>query len=169
MLKIGFVESRERLYLVIYFLEICREIAAMVVSISRWWSWIVFVDAVLICWLRWMSRENSNLATCFCFSMQNIEKLKKVVEESNYYGAQQMYKSISARYEYCLNIYTYMCIYKHTYQIFIWAKYNFFVAYLSKPKHSCYEQKNIVAMNFLPRKLNSKLYPFDVPHMSFFS
>ncbi|KAF4389157.1 hypothetical protein F8388_026886, partial [Cannabis sativa] len=31
-------------------------------------------------------------------AQENIEKLKKVVEEGNYYGAQQMYKSISARY-----------------------------------------------------------------------
>ncbi|XAR56112.1 hypothetical protein NMG60_11036448 [Bertholletia excelsa] len=29
---------------------------------------------------------------------ENIEKLAKVVEDGNYYGAQQMYKSISARY-----------------------------------------------------------------------
>lgn len=39
----------------------------------------------------------------FAFSMQNIDKLKKVVEEGNYYGAQQMYKSISARYENCVD------------------------------------------------------------------
>lgn len=39
----------------------------------------------------------------FAFSMQNIDKLKKVVEEGNYYGAQQMYKSISARYEHCVD------------------------------------------------------------------
>ncbi|GAV91335.1 DUF410 domain-containing protein [Cephalotus follicularis] len=31
-------------------------------------------------------------------AQENIEKLKKVVSEGNYYGAQQMYKSISARY-----------------------------------------------------------------------
>lgn len=31
-------------------------------------------------------------------AQQNIDKLKKVVEEGNCYGAQQMYKSISARY-----------------------------------------------------------------------
>lgn len=30
--------------------------------------------------------------------MQHIEKLEKIVEEGNFYGAQQMYKSISARY-----------------------------------------------------------------------
>jgi hypothetical protein len=30
--------------------------------------------------------------------LENIEKLEKVVEGGNYYGAQQMYKSISARY-----------------------------------------------------------------------
>lgn len=30
--------------------------------------------------------------------LQNIEKIKKVVEEGNYYGAQQMYKSFGARY-----------------------------------------------------------------------
>ncbi|KAL6503064.1 hypothetical protein OROHE_023928 [Orobanche hederae] len=29
---------------------------------------------------------------------QSVEKIKKVVEEGNYYGAQQMYKSFSARY-----------------------------------------------------------------------
>lgn len=34
----------------------------------------------------------------FCCYMQHTEKLEKVVEEGNYYGAQQMYKSISARY-----------------------------------------------------------------------
>lgn len=31
--------------------------------------------------------------------MQNIDKLEKVVNEGNYYGAQQMYKSISARFK----------------------------------------------------------------------
>ncbi|KAK7277296.1 hypothetical protein RIF29_18447 [Crotalaria pallida] len=31
-------------------------------------------------------------------AQQNIDKLEKVVSEGNYYGAQQMYKSISARY-----------------------------------------------------------------------
>ncbi|KAL2324748.1 hypothetical protein Fmac_023806 [Flemingia macrophylla] len=31
-------------------------------------------------------------------AQENIEKLEKVVSEGNYYGAQQMYKSISARY-----------------------------------------------------------------------
>ncbi|KAK7268189.1 hypothetical protein RIF29_20880 [Crotalaria pallida] len=31
-------------------------------------------------------------------AQQNIDKLEKVVNEGNYYGAQQMYKSISARY-----------------------------------------------------------------------
>ncbi|XP_068491037.1 protein GET4 isoform X1 [Phaseolus vulgaris] len=32
------------------------------------------------------------------WDVQNIEKLEKVVNEGNYYGAQQMYKSVSARY-----------------------------------------------------------------------
>ncbi|TKY51550.1 Golgi to ER traffic protein 4-like [Spatholobus suberectus] len=31
-------------------------------------------------------------------AQENIEKLEKIVSEGNYYGAQQMYKSISARY-----------------------------------------------------------------------
>ncbi|CAN6568637.1 unnamed protein product [Malus baccata var. baccata] len=31
-------------------------------------------------------------------AQENIQKLEKVVEEGNFYGAQQMYKSISARY-----------------------------------------------------------------------
>ncbi|CAK9177974.1 unnamed protein product [Ilex paraguariensis] len=31
-------------------------------------------------------------------AQQNIDKLEKVVKEGNYYGAQQMYKSTSARY-----------------------------------------------------------------------
>lgn len=31
--------------------------------------------------------------------MQNVEKLEKVVKDGNCYGAQQMYKSISARFE----------------------------------------------------------------------
>ncbi|XP_074276248.1 protein GET4 isoform X2 [Silene latifolia] len=31
-------------------------------------------------------------------ALENIEKLQKVIEGGNYYGAQQMYKSISARY-----------------------------------------------------------------------
>ncbi|KAK7379800.1 hypothetical protein VNO78_34320 [Psophocarpus tetragonolobus] len=31
-------------------------------------------------------------------AQENIEKLEKVVNEGNYYGAQQMYKSVSARY-----------------------------------------------------------------------
>lgn len=35
---------------------------------------------------------------------QNIEKLEKVVNEGNYYGAQQMYKSISARFVHCLRV-----------------------------------------------------------------
>lgn len=30
--------------------------------------------------------------------MQNIEKLEKVIDGGNYYGAQQMYKSTSARF-----------------------------------------------------------------------
>ncbi|XP_024971521.1 Golgi to ER traffic protein 4 homolog [Cynara cardunculus var. scolymus] len=30
--------------------------------------------------------------------LENIEKLKKIVDEGNYYGAQQMYKTTSARY-----------------------------------------------------------------------
>lgn len=32
------------------------------------------------------------------WDVQNIEKLEKVVNEGNYYGAQQMYKSVSARF-----------------------------------------------------------------------
>ena len=39
--------------------------------------------------------------------MQNIEKLKKVVVEGNHYGAQQMYKSVTARYENLRLIYKY--------------------------------------------------------------
>lgn len=31
-------------------------------------------------------------------ALENIDKLQKVVNEGNYYGAQQMYKSVSARY-----------------------------------------------------------------------
>jgi len=31
--------------------------------------------------------------------LQNVEKLEKVVKDGNCYGAQQMYKSISARFE----------------------------------------------------------------------
>ncbi|PHU24615.1 hypothetical protein BC332_09722 [Capsicum chinense] len=31
-------------------------------------------------------------------AQENIDKLEKVVKEGNYYGAQQMYKSTSARY-----------------------------------------------------------------------
>ncbi|XP_059290548.1 protein GET4-like [Lycium ferocissimum] len=31
-------------------------------------------------------------------SQENIDKLEKVIKEGNYYGAQQMYKSTSARY-----------------------------------------------------------------------
>lgn len=34
----------------------------------------------------------------FNFLFQNVEKIKKVVDEGNYYGAQQMYKSFGARY-----------------------------------------------------------------------
>lgn len=31
--------------------------------------------------------------------LQNVDKLEKVVKDGNYYGAQQMYKSISARFK----------------------------------------------------------------------
>lgn len=44
-----------------------------------------------------MSRERLKRGT-LPPAQENIEKLQKVVEEGNYYGAQQMYKSISARY-----------------------------------------------------------------------
>ncbi|BBG97856.1 hypothetical protein Prudu_007106 [Prunus dulcis] len=44
-----------------------------------------------------MSRERPKRGT-LPPAQENIEKLEKVVEEGNYYGAQQMYKSISARY-----------------------------------------------------------------------
>ncbi|GMY08713.1 protein GET4 isoform X1 [Fagus crenata] len=44
-----------------------------------------------------MSRERPKRGT-LPPAQENIEKLQKVVEEGNYYGAQQMYKSISARY-----------------------------------------------------------------------
>nr|POF23130.1 pentatricopeptide repeat-containing protein, mitochondrial [Quercus suber] len=44
-----------------------------------------------------MSRERPKRGT-LPLAQENIEKLQKVVEEGNYYGAQQMYKSISARY-----------------------------------------------------------------------
>ncbi|XP_030932415.1 Golgi to ER traffic protein 4 homolog [Quercus lobata] len=44
-----------------------------------------------------MSRERLKRGT-LPPAQENIEKLQKVVVEGNYYGAQQMYKSISARY-----------------------------------------------------------------------
>ncbi|KAK9913298.1 hypothetical protein M0R45_037120 [Rubus argutus] len=44
-----------------------------------------------------MSRERPKRGT-LPPAQEQIEKLEKVVEEGNYYGAQQMYKSISARY-----------------------------------------------------------------------
>ncbi|XP_075668092.1 protein GET4 [Castanea sativa] len=44
-----------------------------------------------------MSRERLKRGT-LPPAQENIEKLQKVVEEGDYYGAQQMYKSISARY-----------------------------------------------------------------------
>ncbi|KAJ8765988.1 hypothetical protein K2173_020504 [Erythroxylum novogranatense] len=44
-----------------------------------------------------MSRERPKKAT-LPPAQENIEKLEKVINEGNYYGAQQMYKSISARY-----------------------------------------------------------------------
>ncbi|KAF3433857.1 hypothetical protein FNV43_RR24960 [Rhamnella rubrinervis] len=44
-----------------------------------------------------MSRERPRRGT-LPPAQENIEKLRKVVEEGNSYGAQQMYKSISARY-----------------------------------------------------------------------
>jgi hypothetical protein len=31
--------------------------------------------------------------------LQNVDKLEKVVKNGNYYGAQQMYKSLSARFK----------------------------------------------------------------------
>ncbi|XP_061373934.1 protein GET4 [Gastrolobium bilobum] len=44
-----------------------------------------------------MSRQRSK-RTELPPAQENIDKLEKVVNEGNYYGAQQMYKSISARY-----------------------------------------------------------------------
>ncbi|RDX98049.1 Golgi to ER traffic protein 4-like protein [Mucuna pruriens] len=44
-----------------------------------------------------MSRQRSKRAE-LPPAQENIEKLEKVVNEGNYYGAQQIYKSISARY-----------------------------------------------------------------------
>ncbi|KAF7820092.1 Golgi to ER traffic protein 4-like protein [Senna tora] len=44
-----------------------------------------------------MSRERLKRAV-LPPAQENIDKLEKVVKEGNYYGAQQMYKSISARY-----------------------------------------------------------------------
>ncbi|GAB4852181.1 hypothetical protein Ancab_016372 [Ancistrocladus abbreviatus] len=44
-----------------------------------------------------MSRERSRRGA-LPPAQENIEKLEKAVKEHNYYGAQQMYKSISARY-----------------------------------------------------------------------
>ncbi|KAK4754574.1 hypothetical protein SAY87_002678 [Trapa incisa] len=44
-----------------------------------------------------MSRERPRRVTRLP-AQENIEKLEKVVNEGNFYGAQQMYKSISARY-----------------------------------------------------------------------
>ncbi|KAG8372809.1 hypothetical protein BUALT_Bualt12G0105700 [Buddleja alternifolia] len=44
-----------------------------------------------------MSRERAKRMTLGP-AQESIEKIKKVVEEGNYYGAQQMYKSFSARY-----------------------------------------------------------------------
>ncbi|XVE99382.1 hypothetical protein REPUB_Repub03eG0193300 [Reevesia pubescens] len=44
-----------------------------------------------------MSREKSRRATLPPVQ-ENIDKLEKVINEGNFYGAQQMYKSISARY-----------------------------------------------------------------------
>ncbi|KAK4349363.1 hypothetical protein RND71_032118 [Anisodus tanguticus] len=44
-----------------------------------------------------MSRERAKRAT-LPPAQENIEKLEKVVKQGNYYGAQQMFKSISARY-----------------------------------------------------------------------
>ncbi|KAE8124776.1 hypothetical protein FH972_019630 [Carpinus fangiana] len=44
-----------------------------------------------------MSRERPRRGT-LPPAQEHIEKLEKVAEEGNYYGAQQMYKSISARY-----------------------------------------------------------------------
>ncbi|XP_016537545.1 protein GET4 isoform X2 [Capsicum annuum] len=44
-----------------------------------------------------MSRERAKRAA-LPPAQENIEKLEKVVKQGNYYGAQQMFKSISARY-----------------------------------------------------------------------
>ncbi|KAL8511427.1 hypothetical protein ACS0TY_018002 [Phlomoides rotata] len=44
-----------------------------------------------------MSRERAKRVT-LAPAKENIEKIKKVVEEGNYYGAQQMYKSFGVRY-----------------------------------------------------------------------
>ncbi|OIS97765.1 PREDICTED: Golgi to ER traffic protein 4 homolog [Nicotiana attenuata] len=44
-----------------------------------------------------MSRERAKRAT-LPPAQENIDKLEKVVKQGNYYGAQQMFKSISARY-----------------------------------------------------------------------
>lgn len=38
------------------------------------------------------------IVVLLCLEVQNIEKLEKVVNDGNYYGAQQMYKSVSARF-----------------------------------------------------------------------
>ncbi|PIN11085.1 hypothetical protein CDL12_16316 [Handroanthus impetiginosus] len=44
-----------------------------------------------------MSRERAK-RIALAPAQENIEKIKKVVDEGNYYGAQQMYKSFGARY-----------------------------------------------------------------------
>ncbi|PHT70311.1 hypothetical protein T459_25415 [Capsicum annuum] len=44
-----------------------------------------------------MSRERAKRAA-LPPAQENIEKLEKVVKQGNYYEAQQMFKSISARY-----------------------------------------------------------------------
>ncbi|KAL5540706.1 hypothetical protein UlMin_045018 [Ulmus minor] len=46
-----------------------------------------------------MSRERPKRAT-LPPAQENVDKLAKVVEGGNYYGAQQMYKSISASDKY---------------------------------------------------------------------
>ncbi|CAN1798496.1 Protein GET4 [Linum perenne] len=43
-------------------------------------------------------QENQCLTFSFFFVFQNVDKLDKVIKGGNFYGAQQMYKSISARY-----------------------------------------------------------------------
>lgn len=44
------------------------------------------------------------IVVLLCLEVQNIEKLEKVVNDGNYYGAQQMYKSVSARFTQFLTV-----------------------------------------------------------------